>query len=276
MKKYKIVVDSSCDLINDYINDDNVGFEVVPLTINVANKEYVDDINVDVKDMLHTMSKTKEKACSACPSPERFKSSFSGAENVICITMTSKLSGTFNSAYLAASECSNNVCVIDSKSTAGVLILLVDKAYELMKQDKAFKDIVSELQEYQKSLHLLFVLDKFDNLVKNGRMSRLAAVVATCLYIKPLCIEQGGEIKIYEKPRTRKKALERLVENIGVLSSDFSDKKCYISHCDCESVALELKKTIEEKYSFKKVIVTRMRGLTSFYALENGLLVGFE
>jgi len=274
--KYKIVVDSSSDLTNDYIKDENVGFEVIPLKINVAKKEYVDDINIDVKDMLNTMSKTKEKACSACPSPEIFKESYSEAENVICITMTSKLSGTFNAAYLAASECTNNVCVIDSKSTAGVLILLVNRAYELMKQNKDFKEIVDELNEYQKNLNLLFVLDKFDNLVKNGRMSRLTAVVATCLYIKPLCIAQEGEIKIYEKPRTRRKALDRLVENIGILSSNFENKKCYISHCDCEQDATSLKKMIEEKYKFKEVIVTKMRGLTSFYALENGLLVGFE
>ena len=274
--KYKIVVDSSSDLRKGYIKDDNVGFEVVPLTVNVLNKEFVDDEDVNVKDMLHAMSSTKEKSCSACPSPEKFKDSFSGAENVICITMTSKLSGTFNAAYLAASECENNVCVIDSKSTAGVLILLVDKAYELMKQNKDFKDIVDELNEYQKKMNLLFVLDKFDNLVKNGRMSKLTAVVATCLYIKPLCIAQEGEIKIYEKPRTRKKSLARLVENIGEISKGTDNRKVCISHCNCEEDANVVKGMIEEAYPGSQVRVTVMKGLTSFYALENGLLVGFE
>lgn len=274
--KYKIVVDSSSDLTKNYIKDDNVGFEVVPLKVNVLDKEFVDDENVDVDAMLKAMASTKEKSCSACPSPETFKNSFEGAENVICITMTSKLSGTFNSAYLAASECTNNVCVIDSKSTAGVLILLVDKAYELMKQNKEFKEIVDELNEYQKNINLLFVLDKFDNLVKNGRMSKLTAVIATCLYIKPLCIAQEGEIKVYEKPRTRKKSIARLVDNIGEISKNKENRKIYISHCKCEEDALLVKSMLEERYPSSDVKITAMRGLTSFYALDNGLIVGFE
>lgn len=274
--KYKIVVDSSCDLTKDYIKDENVGFDIAPLRINVLKKEFVDDENIDVKAMLKAMASTKEKSSSACPSPETFKQCFEGADNVICITMTSKLSGTFNSAYLAASECSNNVHVIDSESTAGGMILLVDKAYELMKQNKEFKEIVDELNEYQKTINLLFVLDKFDNLVKNGRMSKIAAVVATCLYIKPLCIEQGGEIKIYEKPRTRRKALERLVTNIGILSEKKSNRKICISHCYCEEDAETVKRMILKEYPDSEVRITEMRGLTSFYALENGLLVGIE
>ena len=274
--KYKIVVDSSSDLLNDYIKDENIGFEVVPLKINVLNKEFVDDVDIDVDDMLKVMGSTKEKASSACPSPQRFKDSFSGADNVICITMTSKLSGTFNSAYLAASEMENkNIGIIDSKSTAGSMILLVDKAYDLMKQNKSFEEIVKELNEYKETINLLFVLDKFDNLVKNGRMSKLVAMVATCLYIKPLCIAEEGEIKIYEKPRTRKKSLDRLIENIGILATSTKNKKCCISHCNCEEDALNIKRIIEEKYEFKEVIIRNMRGLTSFYALENGILVGF-
>ena len=80
--KYKIVVDSSSDLLNDYIKDENIGFEVVPLKINVLNKEFVDDVNINVDDMLKVMRSTKEKASSACPSPQRFKDSFSGADTI--------------------------------------------------------------------------------------------------------------------------------------------------------------------------------------------------
>ena len=139
-----------------------------------------------------------------------------------------------------------------------------------------FKDIVDELTKYQESINLLFVLDKFDNLVKNGRMSKLAAVVATCLYIKPLCIEQGGEIKIYEKPRTRKKALERLVTNIGVLSKKEGKRKICISHCYCEEDAKVLERMLLNEYPDSEIRITAMRGLTSFYALENGLIVGID
>ena len=97
--KYKIVVDSSSDLTNDYIKDNSIGFEVVPLTINVENNSFIDDNNIDVDEMLSVMHSSKKKATSSCPSCGSFSESFKGAENVICITMTSKLSGTYNSAY---------------------------------------------------------------------------------------------------------------------------------------------------------------------------------
>ena len=142
--KYKIVVDSSSDLTNDYLKDENIGFEVVPLTINVDGKEYVDNETLNIDEMLTAMHKSTSKATSSCPSCGYFASTYEKAENVICITMTSKLSGTYNSAYLGSNDLANKVHVVDSKATSGTMRLLVDKAYELMKQDLDFDTICEE------------------------------------------------------------------------------------------------------------------------------------
>lgn len=273
--KYKIVVDSSSDLTEDYIKDENVGFEVVPLSINVGEKIFVDDKNINVDEMLAAMHACKTKSTSACPSSGYFASSYEEAENTICITMTSKLSGTYNAAYLGGEECKGKVHVIDSKATGGVMQLLVDKAYELMKQDMEFEKLCEKLEEYKESLTLLFVLDKFENLVKAGRMSKIVAFVATALYIKPLCMAQEGVIEIYEKPRTRKGALNRLVANIGNKCTDTEGKKCIIAHCKNPEEAVFLKEEIEKNYKFKEVVINEMRGLCSFYALEKGIIVSF-
>lgn len=273
--KYKIVVDSSSDLTNDYIKDENIGFEVIPLTINVDKDSFIDDNNINVEDMLNAMHSCKKKATSACPSCGLFNESFNEAENVICITMTSKLSGTYNSAYLGSKDCNSKVHVVDSKATAGVMRLLVDKAYELMKADLPFEEISEMIEEYKCSLNLLFVLDSFENLVKAGRMSKLAAFVANALYIKPLCMAKEGMIDIYEKPRTRKSALSRLVETIGKICEDTKNRKCIISYCKSKDDAEQLKQMIEKEYKFKEIIITEMRGLCSFYALENGIIVSF-
>lgn len=275
LMKYKIVVDSSSDLTSNYIKDENIGFEVVPLTIQIDEKEYIDNKDLNIDAMLEAMHASKTKAKSSCPSCGYFTKSYEAAENVICITMTSKLSGTYNSAYLGSKDCKSKVHVIDSKATSGTMRLLVDKTYELMKQDLPFEELYNQLEEYKESLNLFFVLDKFENLVKNGRMSKLTAFIATALYIKPLCCAQEGVIDIYEKPRTMKGALNKLVESIEKKSPITKGKTCIITHCKNEKDANYVKDEILKKYQFKEVVVNEMKGLCSFYALEKGIIVCF-
>ena len=154
--KYKIVVDSSSDLSNDYIKDTSIGFEVVPLTIRANCKDFVDNETLVVDDMLDAMHASKTKSTTSCPSSEYFKKSYEEAENVICITLTSKMSGTYNAAYLGSKDCASKVHVIDSKATGGVMRLIVDKAYELMKEDLPFEELCNKLEEYKESLNLYF------------------------------------------------------------------------------------------------------------------------
>ena len=271
--KFKIVADSSCDLRKDYINDKDVGFDIVPLTINIDNESFVDDENLDISKMLVSIKNSKEAAKTSCPSPYFFNKSYEQAEHVFVVTISSKLSGTYNSAYLGSIDSNSKVHVIDSKGTSGMMVLLVDKLYELIKKGLSFDEIKDLIDEYQKTLNLFFVLDKFDNLVKNGRMSKLTAIAATALFIKPLCLAIDGQIGIYEKPRTMKSALIRLVHNIGEKCNNFS--KCVITHCNNIENADLVKKMILEKYDFKEVVIIDMKGLCSFYALENGIIVSF-
>jgi DegV family protein with EDD domain len=225
--------------------------------------------------MLKAMHASKVKATSACPSSEYFKKSYQEAEYVICITMTSRLSGTYNAAYLGSNDCDSKVHVVDSKSTGGCMRLLVDKAYELIKKDLPFEKLCNELEKYKESINLFFVLDTFENLVKNGRMSKLTAFVASALYIKPLCEAKEGVIEIYEKPRTMKGALTRLVDSIEKKCDSTANRTCIISHCKNEESAKFVKEEIQKKYQFKDIVISEMRGLCSFYALENGVIVSF-
>ena len=275
--KYKICVDSSSNLVNSYINDEKIGFKVIPLTIRVGKKEFVDDDTLNVASMLKEVEETKEQCSSSCPSPNDFLDNYAGADHVICITISKKLSGSFNSACVARdmSENKDNIFVIDSKLTAGAMRLLVNKAYELCKKDIDFDEIKAELTKYRDSLQLLFVLDKFDNLVRNGRMSKVTAFIAQLAAIKPLCYGDDGEIKVKEKIRTFKGVLKRLVHNIGVMCPVTKGRTCVISHTDNKESALLLKTLIEQEYEFDKIILDENRGLCSFYALRGGLLVSF-
>lgn len=274
MKKYKIIVDSSCDLPADAIVDDEIDFEVVPLTIHIQNKEFVDNEMLDTKEMLAAMHASSVKSTTSCPAPGNFLESYSSEYN-FCVTMTSKLSGTFNSARMAMEMCDNKCFIIDSKATSGSIALIAFELVRLIKLGLSFEEICEKITEFRDNTHLLFVLDRFDNLVKNGRMSRITSIIAGVLHIKPLCEAVEGEIKVAEKPRTRKLAFKRLVEAIGEKVQNFSERCCVITYCENESLGKELEVAIKEKYNFKDVVVRKMRGLASFYALEDGVIVCF-
>jgi len=275
---YKIVVDSSSNLSSNYIVDNDVGFEVVPLTIRINDKDYIDDDNLNIKEMMDDLDKCKSKPTSSCPSPALYMQAYEGAKHVICITISSKLSGSFNSAFLASMDLDDTkVHVVDSLSAAGSLVLLVDKTYELIKQGLSYEEICEKIDDYVKEINLFFVLDSFDNLVRNGRMSKLVAFVATSLAIKPLCIADKGEIKVYKKLRTLKIALKGLVTEMGtfVNGQDLSNRTCIISCIEGDEVGAKLKELIEQEYKFKEVRLCYNRGLCSFYALHNGVIVCF-
>lgn len=272
--KYQILVDSASDLLSDYYTDPEIGFKVVPLTIHVNDKEYVDNDSLNIQEMLANMHASK-KSSSACPAPQSFLSEFDNAEYTFIVTITSKLSGCYNSAVVAKNSYSKpeNICVIDSKAVSGTEMLIVDKLIELIKQDLPYEQIVKEITEYRDKRSLYFILQKFDNLVNNGRMSKIAGLIASKLVIRPICIAYEGEIKIAKKIIGIKNTFTKLVQMIGEKAKDFSKETLIITHCFAEEEANYIKTDLEKKCNFKEIRILPMRGLCSYYALEKGLII---
>ncbi len=277
-KKFQIVVDSSSDMELNHFEDKDILFSVAPLTIHVDGKEFIDNADLDVTNMLKEMHDFDGKSTSSCPAPGVFAELFEQAEYTVCITMTGALSGTYNSACQGASIANENGCnvkVVDSKLTAGALLLIAEECYKLMKQNLSFDEIVSKTTEFAERTQFLFVLDKFDNLIKNGRMSKVSGLIAGLLKIKPIASAIEGEIKVLEKKRTSTMAFKRLVEIIGEKVSDFNARELIISHCFDSEMASILKEMILEKYNFISIRIRQMKGLCSFYSLEKGIIVSF-
>lgn len=274
MKKFQIIVDSASDLKSDYLQDEEIGFSVVPLTINVSDREYVDNDNIEIEKMLKDMHESK-KSSSACPAPQSFLQEFEKAEYTFVVTITSKLSGCYNAAIVAKQSYkkADNVFIIDSKAVSGVEILLVDKLVSLINQGLSFEEIQEKIIEYRDKRSLYFILQKFDNLVNNGRMSKIAGLIASTLVIRPICIAHEGEIKIAKKIIGIKNCFAKLVQMIQEKSKDYSNDTLIITHCFCEDDANSIKKDIESKCNFKEIRVMPMGGLCSYYALEKGLII---
>lgn len=272
--KYQILVDSASDLKSDYIQDQNIGFKVIPLTININDQEYVDNDDLNCEQMLKDMHKSKKNS-SACPSPESFLQNFDSAEYTFIVTITAKLSGCYNAACVAKNSYSKpeNVHVIDSKAVSGTEILIVDKLVELIKEGLSFEEIKTKIDEFRDERNLYFILQKFDNLVNNGRMSKIAGLIASKLVIRPICIAHEGEIKMAKKIIGIKNAFAKMVQMIKEKAKDFSKQTIIITHCFAEEEAKEIKSNIEKLCNFKEIRILPMRGLCSYYALEKGVIV---
>ena len=272
--KYQILVDSASDLKSDYIQDQNIGFKVIPLTININDQEYVDNDDLNCEQMLKDMHESKKNS-SACPAPESFLQNFDSAEYTFIVTITAKLSGCYNAACVAKNSYSKpeNVHVIDSKAVSGTEILIVDKLVEVIKEGLPFEEIKTKIDEFRDERNLYFILQKFDNLVNNGRMSKIAGLIASKLVIRPICIAHEGEIKMAKKIIGIKNAFAKMVQMIKEKAKDFSKQTIIITHCFAEEEAKEIKSNIEKLCNFKEIRILPMRGLCSYYALEKGVIV---
>ncbi|MBE7074294.1 MAG: DegV family protein [Clostridiales bacterium] len=276
MKKFQILVDSASDLSNSYLQGEDIPFKVIPLTILANNKEYIDDDNIDIDAMLTDMHKCK-KNTSACPAPQSFLQEFENAEYTFIVTITSKLSGCYNAAVVAKNSHSKpeNIFVVDSKATCGTEILIIDKLVKLIKEGLSYEEICEKIVAYRDKKSLFFILQKFDNLINNGRMSKIAGLIASTLVIRPICIAKEGEIAMLKKVIGIKNAFSKLIQLIKDRFHEEPEnrEKLIITHCKNEQDANYLKDEIAKVCDFKEIEVRPMKGLCSFYALEKGLIL---
>lgn len=276
--KFQILVDSSSDIAANYIKNEEIGFSIIPLSIYVGEKEFIDDDTLNPLEMLAELHCSKEKSHTACPSPELWLEKFGAADYTFAVAMTSELSGTYNSAVVARDMAPNkeNIYVFNTLATSGTLELVVDKIVEMIEAGAEFKQIVAEVEEFIKSRNLFFILHRFDNLIANGRMSKFAGFMAKTLIIRPVCTASPkGTIDMVSKSIGALGAYKKMVELAAARCEDFANRKCIITHCDNLEDAETVKNILLEKCPFKEVVIKPMRGLCSYYALDKGLIICF-
>lgn len=274
MKDRLIVADSCCDLTEELKS--KLDIELVPLTLQLDEVDYLDDENLDVDKYVEDMKKASSVK-TAAPSPKLFMDKFEKAKEVFCFTLSGKLSATYSNACLAKTMVLEKgerlIHVFDTKSAAAGETLVALKLQECIDKKMAFQEIVDNVTKYISEMKLFFVLESFDNLIKNGRISKLKAMIASAFSIKPVMHAVDGEIDIYKKVRGLKKAYCELIEAIGENSTNVEDKTLVITHCNCFDRAKEIKDKIVEKYNFKDVLIVPARGLSSTYEDEGGIII---
>ena len=276
MRTMKIVADSSANLME--LN--SVDFDAAPLKIITAQREFVDDRNLDLEEMIRYFKSYKGRSQSSCPNPEDWLKTFGDAEDVFCVAITSGLSGSYNAACIAkdmyeAEHPGRRVFVIDSLSAGPELTLIVEKLEELIVAGKSYEDICAYIPEYQKKTGLLFILESLNNFAANGRVSPAVAKIAGVLGIRIVGkASDAGTLEPTDKCRGEAKSLNAILKHLK--ENGLKTGKVQLAHCLNETAANTLKSMIEAELPEVTVNIGINLGLCSFYAEKGGLLVGFE
>ncbi len=276
---WHLVSDTACDLFTLDGGEGVFDFATVPFSIRIGSKEYIDTEDMPIAEMLEANENHAEMAQTACPSPSVWHECFSAPGPVIAFTISSALSGSYNSACTAMhmiqeEEPDKQVAVIDSKATGPEISMAIWRARELILAGKSFEEVVKDLNDTVDRIHTIFALASYHNLIKAGRVSRLIGFIAGHLGFWGIGVgDEKGEIAIRGKARGSKSMIRFLTEEISKTGP--SGKEIVISHCMNEKDALGLKASLESAFRGVRVLVQATRGLDSFYAERNGLIIGY-
>lgn len=273
----KLVVDSCCDVMP--MLREKISLTMVPLIMKLGDATFVDDEKINITEFLAKMKSTKTTARSSCPSPGDYAAACAGADTAFVVTLSSNLSGSYNSA-VACKELMDGqgpeIHVIDSKSASAGELLVALKLAEAVENKVKNSDIVKNIETFVKDMKTFFVLESLDNLIKNGRMSKIAGTVASVLGMRPILGSDGnGNITFYAKARGMEAAIKKLADTIGEHCKDTTEKTLVITHCNNEKQANRLCDMVKAAYSFKEILITPTGGLSSMYANDGGIVIAF-
>lgn len=209
----KIIVDSTADMTPEV----RTQVKAVPLAVRFGDREYMDGVTITADRFYTMLAESQELPTTSQPTPAAFEDAFREAveagHEVVCITVASKLSGTYQSATIAAEEFPGKVFVVDSRTAAIGTSVLTEYALQLVRQGMNGEQILQELMQARKKVRLYAIVDTLEYLKKGGRLSSTVALVGGLLSIKPIiCLDEAGEIKVACTARGLKKAFSALTE----------------------------------------------------------------
>ena len=276
---YKIIGDSSTDLNRELKEKGNI--TLVPLTLQIDDEEIVDDEQFDQAYMLERVRNSKGELKSACPSPEAFMQHFDEGDDIYVITLSSQLSGSYNSAVLAQNiyleeHPDKNILIIDSKSASVGQTLLAKQLGEWLDAGMGFEEAGKCILQYRDELNTKFVLESLEVFRRNGRLSNMKAAICETLNIKAVMTGlPDGTVDKADQARGMKKALEKMAIAIKKDAFNPEERILGLAHCNNYERALYAKELILKQVNFKDVIIVDTRGISSLYANDGGIIAAY-
>ena len=275
---YKIIGDSCTDITEEMKKEGLVS--LVPLTLMIENEEFVDDETFDQQVFIKKMKASAECPKSACPSPERYMQEFENQEECYVITLSSRLSGSYNSAVVAKDmylekHPEARIEIVDSRSASCGQALLAMKIKEFKENGLSFEEVKKKITEFREGMETRFVLESLENLRKNGRLSKVTYTICNVLNIRPVMRAEDGEIIKVDQVRGHKKALLRMVEHIAEDAKSALRDTIVIAHCNNKERAEMVKQEILKRVPFKNSFIVETAGVSTLYANDGGIIVSY-
>ncbi|MGL5507732.1 MAG: DegV family protein [Paraclostridium sp.] len=254
----KLICDSLCDVPNELITKYDI--DVVPLTIIVGDEEFKDGIDLTNKEFYKMMKEIEGVPKTSQATYMQFKDVFDKYKDeydIVCITGSSKSSGTYQSAMMAKNDTNGSIYIFDTLNLSLGSGQYVAKACELIDSDIDAKGIISNLEELRSSVNLFFVPDSLEYLKRSGRVSVTTATIGNMLNLKPIFSMKEGNISLVTKVRGKKHAIHSLIDLLKSQYSTFEDKTIIIG-CGANEKDLDgLKKDVENSIKAKKVYIAQ-------------------
>lgn len=251
----RIITDSCSDIVDNQRED----LVILPITIAFDSKEYQDGINLSHKEFYEKLIESDELPVTSQIPPAVFEEAYKAAveqgDEVVVITISSKLSGTYQSANIAAEDYQESVHIVDSENASLGERILVDYALRLKDQGLSAGEIVEKLEKEKKNIRLIALLDTLEYLKKGGRISKAAAVAGSLLSIKPVIAVQGGEVVVLGKARGSKQGNNLLAEEIARANGINYDMPFTLAYAGLTDVIIQ--KYIDDHENLWKGIVER-------------------
>lgn len=275
---YKVIVDS-CGEFTPEMNADE-RFQHVSLGIQIEDTHLTDDENLDQKELLKRIAESAQCAKSSCPSPEKYMESYHcEAERIYVVTLSSELSGSYNSAVLGKNLYEEeygekDIYVFNSRSASVGETLIACKIQECEEAGMDFETVIQNVEQYIETQHTYFVLENLDTLRKNGRLTGIKSLVAGALNIKPVMgSTPEGTICQLDKARGMKKALVKMADCVAADVTNAGEKILAIAHCNCEERALEVQRLLKERFAVQSSFIVDTSGISTVYANDGGIIV---
>ena len=276
--KFRIALDSGGELPYELRNCEE--YRSVPLTLTVNGVHIIDDGHMSQKELVRRIAEDPDVPKTACPSPQAYYEAYNcGAEHIYAITLSAELSCSYQSAVVGMNmyleehpDAKIHVFNSTSASVGETLVLLKIREFEEM--GLSFEEIVERTESFIRKKNTYFVLDNLETLRKNGRLSRVKALAATVLKIKPICYgTEEGTIGQLDQARGINKAIVKMVGHIVERAVDPENRILGISHCNCADRAEIVREEILKRMKVRDVILMPTGGLSSIYANDGGIIV---
>ena len=273
-----IIADSCCDMTPQL--RERLKVVSVPLTLRLGQKEYLDDENLDLVAFMAEMKACTEPVGSAAPATGLYEKAMLEAESSFVVTLSSALSGSYESAVigesLARKEKDVDTHIFDSKSATAGEVLIALKLRELIDSNLEKEQIIETVNNFISNMKTYFVLDRYDNLLKNGRLPKIQGKLISVLNIKLVMgADEKGTIALFDKVRGVKQIVKTMVSYIEKSGKSTEGENLVITHCFNPVLAQQLVDAIKEKHTFKEILVVQTGGLSSLYTDDQGIVMAF-